>query len=72
MGFLSKTNPKATPASVLFAALKLAAVMAVLWAVCLWLRPNPNWKPSWPFFWLWLCCAFFVGAVREWQVADED
>ena len=50
----------------------MCIVAAAVWGVCLILRPNPAWEPTWPWFVFWLFCAALTGAVWEWQVPDEE
>jgi len=71
MGFFSKQNPKATWRSVLLRVLTTCTIAAGLWGAALWFRFNPDWKPSWTMFILWMTCAVISGAVIEWQVDEE-
>lgn len=72
IGLLSRTNPKATARSVLRRSLLTVITATILWGVCLWLRPNPKWQPTWSAFAAWLTIAAGVGAIYEWQVVEDD
>jgi len=72
VGFLSKLNGRATPRSILRRAATTCVAAAALWALALVVRPNPNWRPSWPAFVGWIACAAITGAAWEWQVPDDE
>jgi fatty acid desaturase len=68
MGLLERTNPRATWRSVVLRAVQAAAVGALVFFVAF----KPAVREAWPVtlpIWCLLCA--FVGAVVEWQVADE-
>ncbi|MBN1588024.1 MAG: hypothetical protein JW888_00750 [Pirellulales bacterium] len=71
MGLLDKTNPKATPWSVLRHAAITGAAGAVIYVVGWWLKGA--FREHWPVelaIWSGLCA--LVGAVWEWQVPDKN
>ena len=70
MGFLARLNPKATWQTVILHGVKSSLFCTGLYVVVLWWN---GWWEYWPFK-LSVCAALslFVGAVCEWQVADED
>ncbi len=68
MGLLDKTNPKATPRSVLLWSMMWGGIGAALF----FLAFKPAWREAWQItlpLWVLLCAG--VGALVEWQVADE-
>ncbi len=70
MGFLMRLNPKATWQTVVLNGVKFSLLCTGLYVLVLWWNA---WWEFWPFK-LSVCAALslFVGAVCEWQVADED
>jgi len=69
MGLLDKKNPKATAASVV----RQALVCAICGAAVFFLSAKPSYKESWGItlpIWMLLCAT--VGAIWEWQVADDS
>lgn len=71
MGLLSKTNPKATFRSVLRRAVLQLIIGAALYLLfCLW---NEKLRAIWPLALpLWALGCALVGALFEWQIAEED
>jgi hypothetical protein len=68
MGLLDKTNPKATPRSVLLWAMAWAGIGAFLFFLAFKPAYREAWRIALPI-WVLLCAG--VGALVEWQVADE-
>jgi hypothetical protein len=70
MGFLTRLNPKATWKTAVFQGAVSSVFCTGLYVAVLWWN---GWWEYWPFK-LSICAAFslLVGAVFEWQVADED
>ena len=68
MGLLDKKNPRATPRSVV----KHAVACGIAGAAVFFLGFKSSYREAWPVtlpLWVLLCAV--VGALWEWQVAEE-
>lgn len=71
MGLLDKTNPRATPWTVLRHGFVVGLVGALLYLLAMLWKDSlrENWGIGLP---VWTCLCAFVAGLREWQVRYED